>query len=666
MGTRSFLAQLVHLLEAEGSADAVGDGRAAIGVLPGGVREAIARQLDGLPEDTRRALRVAATAGREFSAMVIADVLALPVPNLIASLEAALDARMILASERLGNFRFAHVLLRDTIYERINTLERGGLHQRIAETLERLYADDLGPNAAELAYHCLEAVHERGPEPAVRSSAIAGKWASDRLGYEDAVRHYQAALRVLEQAGPGNLERRCELLLALGEAEMHAGERDGGKRALYDAAASAKRVGNATLLARAALLLAPGLFAVEIGVRDALLEDLLEDALAALGPNDSTLRARVLARLAMALAWSDEHERRSRLIRDAVSVAERVGDPGSQAYALTAKHGLLWEPKLLHERICLVDQVGSLASRAGDTDLVLMNMLLRITAFFAQGRIDAVDRAIDEYSRVAGALNRPVSLWYTLLFRAGRSLMQGRFQEAEHLAQQFLAIGQRVQDLNAVHSFGAHICIQRLADGRASELLEMADTYAARYPAIPGWRFSRAYLYLHAERYEEARMQYERLVEQRESGIPRNEQWAIAACILAEMCVAFRDDRNAEWLYQLLLPGMNQYCVIGMGVAVYGCMARRLGLLATQLGIWDDAEQNFELALALEERGDSPPAIAQALHDYATMLRLRGRPGDQKKARALVERGMLIAKRLGMVALMRKLDEPYVRRESVG
>ena len=197
--------------------------------------------------------------------------------------------------------------------------------------------------------------------------------------------------------------------------------------------------GTLTLLARAALLLAPGLFAVEIGVRDALLEDLLEDALlAALGPNDSTLRARVLARLAMALAWSDEHER-SRLIRDAVSVAERVGDPGSDTHLLrsTAYYG----SRITSRRICLVDQVGSLASRAGSTDLVLMNMLLRITAFFAQGRIDAVDRAIDEYSRVAGALNRPVSLWYTLLFRASESLLRGISRKQNIWHNNFLRLG---------------------------------------------------------------------------------------------------------------------------------------------------------------------------------------------------------------------------------
>ena len=211
-GNPFFLSQLVHLLEAEGSAAAIGDGRGRTGMLPGGVREAIARQVDGLPEATQRSLRVAACAGREFSASAIAEVLGLPVSRLLEVLEAAQDARMVVASDRHNYFRFAHVLLRDTIYEDIAALERGMLHQKIAETLERFYADDLGPHSAELAYHYLEAVHECGAAAAVRHAVHAGEWASKCLAYEDAARHYRSALLTLEQAGPGNLKQRCELL----------------------------------------------------------------------------------------------------------------------------------------------------------------------------------------------------------------------------------------------------------------------------------------------------------------------------------------------------------------------------------------------------------------------------------------------------------------------
>ena len=164
-------------------------------------------------------------------------------------------------------------------------------------------------------------------------------------------------------------------------------------------------------------------------------------------------------------------------------------------------------------------------------------------------------------------------------------------------------------------------------------------------------------MYLNSGRREEARAHYERLVECRESGIPENEQWAIAACMLSEMCVALQDHRNAEWMYRLLLPGLNQYCVIGMSVAVYGCIARRLGLLATELASWDDAEEHFLRALQLEERSDCPPSTAQVLYDHSRMLRLRGRPQDIVRARNLMERSMLIAKGIGMSALCRKLNE---------
>ncbi len=657
-GNPFFLTQLVHLLEAEGTGARPEKLTKLSTDLPTGVREAVSRQLDGLPAATCDALRVAAAVGREFSAMPVAEVLGMSVSDLMAMLTPARDSRLIVpVPEKLGHHRFSHVMVRDSVYESIESSKRLRLHAEIAAVLERFYTDDISPHAAELAYHYLEAIHECGPEPGVRYSVEAGEWASERLAYEDAARHFGRALSVLEESGPGNLERRCELLLALGEAEMHAGERDRGKRALHAAAFYAKRAGNAALLAQAALRLAPGLFAVEIGVRDRALESLLEDSLAALGHDASPMRARVLARLAMALAWTDEDERRADLVRDAVSVAEVTGDPGARAHALMAKHGLLWAPQCLQERCQLIDEVGPLASHTDDTDLILMHMLFRITALFVQGRIDAADQVIDEYSSAARSLNRPGSLWYAPLFRAARALMRGRFLEAERGAHEFLAIGQRVQDVNAVHSFGAHIFILRLAEGRASENLDMADSYVLRFPAIPAWRCSRAYVYLHAGRHKEARAHYDRFIEQRDSALPANELWSISACMLAEMCVAFRDDRNAEWIYQRLLPGADQYCVIGMSVAVYGCIAQRLGLLAAQLACWDEAEQHFERGIELGERCNSAPLIAQVLYDRAVMMRVRNRAADQELVRSLVSRALQLATQLGMPGLAQKLRE---------
>jgi DNA-binding winged helix-turn-helix (wHTH) protein/tetratricopeptide (TPR) repeat protein len=655
-GNPFFLNQLVHLLEVGGGADRIASGTSLPSMLPRGIREAIARQLDGLPDETRNALSVAATMGREFPVAAVADVMGLSVHRLIARLEPAVDARLTIAiPERHGHHRFAHVLLRDSVYEQLDALERVDLHHRIARTLERVYADDLAPHSAELAYHFREATPESGHGPAVRFAVAAGEWASARLAYEDAARHYRCALEILEEAGPGNVVQRCEILLALGEVEMHAGERDRARRVFYAAAALAKRATNPELLARAALRLAPGFFAIEIGVFDSLLVELLEDAIAAVGSSDSALRAQLLARLAMAHGWSGAEEPRSRLTLEAIDVATRMGDPGSLAYALTAKHGLLWGPERIAERISLVDQMGTLAAASRNNELILMHLLFRITLGFELAKIQTVDSDIATYIRIAESLEQPQSLWYTRNFKAARALMQGRFLEAARYSEQMLAIGARVQDVNAINTFGVHAGFQLWEKGRAGEVVSFVQQFIERFPTIQGWRFSLAAMCYEGGDVTAARAHFRLLAENRFEAIPRNEQWGIAACMSAELCHWLGDSRNAEILYGELLPGAEYACAIGFGVAYFGSIARRLGNLAVTLENWSAAEDHFEHALQLEERAGAIPWTAHVLFDYARMHLTRGEPTDVVRARELAERSFQIAQRLELTNLERKI-----------
>ena len=197
-----------------------------------------------------------------------------------------------------------------------------------------------------------------GSEAAVRYSILAARRSAAQLAFEDASRHYRTAIALLEPNDPARILERCELLLSLGEAELQAGEREASRATLKQVAELARSVSAADLLARAALGLSPGLFAIEAGVIDPLLISLLEEALTGLGTVDSALRASVLARLAIALVWSDAETRRDALSHEALAVARRVGDPGTLGLALIARHGVLWAPNRLHERVEVLAELG--------------------------------------------------------------------------------------------------------------------------------------------------------------------------------------------------------------------------------------------------------------------------------------------------------------------
>src|SRR5262249_6966703 len=124
--------------------------------------------------------------------------------------------------------------------------------------------------------------------------------------WEEAAGHRQAALALI---GPARTQERCELLLALGEAQTYAGGNDAAREAFQAAVSSARAMGagerTGALLARAALGVGLTNGGETPGTVDALLVELLRDALDTLTDADDGLRARLLAALARALHWSD-------------------------------------------------------------------------------------------------------------------------------------------------------------------------------------------------------------------------------------------------------------------------------------------------------------------------------------------------------------------------
>lgn len=83
----------------------------------------------------------------------------------------------------------------------------------------------------------------------------------------------------------------------------------------------------------------------------------------------------------------------------------------------------------------------------------------------------------------------------------------------------------------------------------------------------------------------------------------------------------------------------------------YGSAAHYLGLLATALGRWSDAERHFEDALELNTRLQAPPFVARTRYAYAAMLVRREEPGDRERALEMVGQVLKTAEDLGMTRL---------------
>ena len=303
--------------------------------IPDGVREAIERRLAALSPAARRVVAQAAVIGRTFSIEVLEGLADVPEGLYLEALEEAAERRIIEEEPGApGRYAFAHALIRETLYAALSGPRRVALHRRIGAILEERHGGDPEPPLGELAYHFVQAAEPGAAAKAVDFSARAGRRALAALAYEEAAGHFERALEALELSGSPDAETRCDLELALGESHGKASEFARSRVAFEDAAALARAAGLAKQLGLAALGLARGW--IEQGTTDAAIVGLLEEALAAVPAADTALRARLLGRLAMELHFSSDPERCQALARQSVTLARRLDDASTLAFALNA------------------------------------------------------------------------------------------------------------------------------------------------------------------------------------------------------------------------------------------------------------------------------------------------------------------------------------------
>src|SRR5262249_28697452 len=249
-------------------------------------------------------------------------------------------------------FTFRHALIRTTLYEELSAPRRARLHQRVGEALEALVLATPGARIEELAYHWLAATPTADIGKAIAYARQAGERALGGLAFEEAAAHFARALAVLEPRGPDGDRLRCDLLLALADAQRRAGDNT-YRETVAQAVAAARALGDGERLALAALTSArPGGFVASFNLVDEGLITLYEEANAALGDTDSLLRARLLGQLAAELIYSSApRERRDALSEEAVQIARRLGDRTGLAQVLILRLLAIHDPFTLAHRL---------------------------------------------------------------------------------------------------------------------------------------------------------------------------------------------------------------------------------------------------------------------------------------------------------------------------
>jgi DNA-binding SARP family transcriptional activator/tetratricopeptide (TPR) repeat protein len=619
------------------------------GGVPSLVREAVAHRASELGEDVERVLEVASVVGREFESELLVEVSDLPADSVVAALEAAVTAGLLIdVPGTLDRYAFSHSLFRQTVYSSLPKGRRTGLHKRLAEALERRHGSD-PRHVAELARHFSGAGAGAAPK-ALEYCVRAGAAALGAFSYEEAIEHYSRALVAIDMAASDDEGLRCEVLLALGEAEWRAGHVEDARETYGRASRIARETGDAGALGRAALGFC-GDGRERFGGPDPDATDLLELALDA-DPEDAALRAKLTARLAQVVYSGGEIERAEELGLEAISIARGAGDIGALASALIGRWYAIQRPDGFEERRRIVEELLELRESIHDRDLLLQAQSLRARVAAEGGDVEELGAAIGEHGKLADQSKQPGNQLHTRAYRATRALIRGRFDEVESLAGEVIELGMLAQSPGALHYSTVELIVLRWEQGRIDEVADPLREMYERTGA-PVWRAALAVLAAESGDLERVRTELEALTAERCASLPFDINWLASMTFLSLACSEIGDAALAQTLSGLLEPYRDRVAVAGAGAACLGPISHFLGLLATVQNQPELAIELFGEAAEASRRAGSEPWLARAHCRLGIVLRARGEESDRRRADQLLAESRATARRLGMGRLLR-------------
>ena len=619
--------------------------------IPEGVRDVVGRRLARLSSDTNHALRIAAVVGPEFELSVVQAAGDLSEVTLLGAVEEAAGARLVIEVSAT-RFRFAHALVRATLYESLTAARKVTVHRKTAEAIETIHDGALDDYVPALAHHWARAsAPVVDTAKAVDYARQAGDRALAQLAHDEAAKYYASALDLLDAAGADPADaRRLEPLIGRGEAQRRASD-PGYRQTLLDAAHLAGQLGDARALARAALASSRGHIYTTAFVVDAALVEVLEAAIAAVGEDDLPVRARLLANLGLELAWQPDPRPRLEVSSEALGIAVALGDQKTLAHVLMARDYTITFPDNVTERFTATTELLATAERLGDPVLACRALCLRFKAAMELANVAEAERCLARNQTLVADLGQPALTWAAMHHEASLRVFHGDADaEAAIIAAAEFGASLGQADV-AIFSVAPQFSFR--FDQGPADALEAFLRHAIERTGSPIMKAALAHVLAETDRAAAAAGLFDELAATGFAHPTHNVGWLMFTTECAWLCARLGRDDCAPELRSRLEPYSDQLVVGAFAGWVTGSVAFYLGLLATTVGDWPGAEASFAGAAATHERVGAPTWLARTRLEWARMLLARAEPGDGKRADDLLQLVLAAARERGLGSIER-------------
>jgi len=320
--------------------------------------------------------------------------------------------------------------------------------------------------------------------------------------------------------------------------------------------------------------------------------------------------------------------------------------------------------------LALDAEILTLADQYKDRELELQGRMWTIVDRFEGGELPLVDSEISRYRQLAEELNQPTYVFWARLWEAVRALLDGEFAVVAPIAHEAWKVGRRAQNPDMLQNgcWGV-LCRLAIEQGRAKEVIDLADASIAQFPALPIWRAARSLMLADSGDFRRARAELEHFTGTGFTTVPQDGIWLTTMSLFAEAAFILDHADAASLLYEMTEQYADRCVVYGFVVACTGSYARHLGQLAALSGNLSVASRHFAHAVRFNQRLGARPYVARSLADWGTAMLRAGGPSEVGQARAFLARARDLAADLGMTRvhevttqmLDRSADTPFVR-----